>query len=133
MNRKEWRNQVFENALEPDLPIVDAHHHVWGSEPLEPFEFYDLETFFVDKAASGHNIYATVYVDSRSGYLRDGPEEMRVVGETEFADHIAETSARRGGRVAGACASIVSNADLMLGSTVGAVLDAHSAASRRFR
>jgi predicted TIM-barrel fold metal-dependent hydrolase len=133
MDRKAWRDQVVESALEAGLPIVDAHHHVWGSIPLEPFEYYDLETLLADKVGAGHNIIATVYVDSRSGYRTEGPEAFRVVGETEFADRMAQTSLERGGRVAGACASIVSNVDLTLGTAAGAVFDAHIAASRRFR
>jgi predicted TIM-barrel fold metal-dependent hydrolase len=133
MEGKAWRDQVVEEALEPALPIVDSHHHVWGKEPLEPFEYYDLESLFTDKTESGHNIIATVYVDSLSGYRIEGPEPMRVVGETEFADRIAEVAQRRGCRTAGACASIIAHANLMLGSAVGPVLDAHMAASLRFR
>lgn len=28
-----WLNTVVEEALEPDLPIVDAHHHIWYNHP----------------------------------------------------------------------------------------------------
>ena len=24
-----WLAQVIEDIIEPDLPIVDAHHHLW--------------------------------------------------------------------------------------------------------
>ena len=132
MNRKQWRDQVIESALEPDLPIVDAHHHVWAIEPAPPFLPYDAELFLADKSGEDHNVIATVYVDSRSAYRSEGPKALRVIGETEFANQIAETAEQRGGRSAGACAGIVAHADLTLGVAVGEVLDAHIAASRRF-
>ena len=133
MDRKAWRAQVVEEALEPDLQIVDAHHHIWASSPAEPWEPYDADALIADKVGSGHNVIATVYVDSHSNYRTEGPSEMRVVGETEFADSVAERALSLGGRSAGVCAGIVTHADLLLGAAVGAVLDAHMAASRRFR
>ena len=133
MDRKEWRSQVAETALEPALPIIDAHHHVWVGQAYGHYELYDPEWLFADKSASGHNIVQTLFTDSHSAYHTDGPEEFKVVGETYFAHAIAEDAVKRGGRIAGACATIVARADLMLGAAVGAVLDAHAAASPRFR
>jgi predicted TIM-barrel fold metal-dependent hydrolase len=133
MTGKQWRDQVIEDALEPELPIIDAHHHIWAASPAPAFEAYDAEALYADKADAGHNIIATVYVDSHANYRSDGPEPFRVVGETEFAESVAEQANRRGGRVAGACAAIVSHADLLLGAAVGEVLDAHILASSRFR
>ncbi|WDS36933.1 amidohydrolase family protein [Pseudoxanthomonas sp.] len=124
---------MVETALEPDLPIIDAHHHVWVGEPFGHFELYDPEWLYADLQTSGHNVVKTLYVDSHSGYREDGPEALRVVGETEFADDIANEAVRRGGKSAGACATIVASADLMLGTAVGEVLDAHLATSPRFR
>jgi predicted TIM-barrel fold metal-dependent hydrolase len=133
MDRKQWRGQVVEPALEPELPIVDAHHHVWTGAPFAHYEMYDPEWLYADKAQSGHNIVKTLFVDSHTAYRTQGPEAFRVIGETEFAHAVAEEAEKRGGRVAGTCATIISRADLMLGSAVGAVLDAHLAASARFR
>ncbi|MEY2927569.1 MAG: hypothetical protein RL367_2046 [Pseudomonadota bacterium] len=134
MDRKTWRNQVTEDALDPDLPIIDAHHHVWIGAPLiDLYELYDPEWLYADKAGTGHNVIATLFTDSHSAYRRDGPESLKVVGETEFAHEIAEEANRRGGRVAGACATIVARADMLLGSAVAEILDAHAAASHRFR
>ena len=28
-NRAEWRSLHKEEILEPDLPIIDSHHHLW--------------------------------------------------------------------------------------------------------
>ena len=133
MNRQQWRDQVIETAIEPDLPIIDAHHHIWVGKPMDPYELYDPEWLYADKSRSGHNVIKTLYVDSHSTYRKEGPEDFKVVGETEFAHGIAEEAVRRGGRVAGACAIIVARANLLLGSAVGPVLDAHAAASPRFR
>jgi L-fuconolactonase len=132
-SRKQWRDQVREPALEPELPIIDAHHHIWSHSPPEPFEAYQADGFLADKTGSGHNIVASVLVDSHSNYRTDGPQIMRVVGETENAERVAVDALRRGGRFAGACAGIVPHADLLLGGEVGPVLDAHLAASSRIR
>jgi L-fuconolactonase len=133
MSRKEWRDQVIETAIEPDLPIVDAHHHVWETGAFPPFDPYNHDDLFADINGSGHNIIATVYTDSHTSYREDGPEALRVVGETEYAERIAQEGIRRGGRAAGACAAIAPRANLMLGQAVADVLDAHAAASPRFR
>jgi L-fuconolactonase len=134
MDRRTWRSQVVEDALDPDLPVIDAHHHVWIGKPLiDLYELYDPEWLYADKAGSGHNVIATLFTDSHSAYRIDGPETLKVVGETEFAHGIAEEANQRGGREAGACATIVARADMLLGSAVGDVLDAHAAASPRFR
>lgn len=133
MSRKQWREQVVESAIEPDLPIVDAHHHVWEDLPFPPFDPYDESDLLADKTKSGHRIVATVFVDSHTSYRTDGPERLRVVGETDYAHKIAQDALARGGAAAGACAAIAPRADLCLGAGVAAVLDAHAAASDRFR
>ena len=69
-----------EPILEPDLPIVDPHHHLWDHANHR----YLLDELVAD-TGTGHNITATVYIDCRSMYRADGPKEMRPVGETEFA------------------------------------------------
>lgn len=133
MDRKAWRAQIVEEALEPELPIIDAHHHIWASSPAEPWEPYDADALIADKSGSGHNVVATVYVDSHANYRAEGPAALRVVGETEFADSVAERGLSLGGGAAGVCAGVVAHADLLLGAAVGEVLDAHMAASKRFR
>lgn len=133
MTPKAWRDQAIEAAIEPDLPIIDAHHHIWATSPAPAFDPYDAEALIADKCGAGHNIVATVYVDSHANYAADGPDYLRPVGETRFADNVARNADRRGGCARGACAAIVSHADLLRGAAVGEVLDAHLAASPRFR
>jgi len=75
-----------EPILEPDLPIIDTHHHLWVRDDQR----YLLHEFMQD-IRSGHNTVATVFLECHSMYRSDGPEEMRSVGETEFVAGIAPT------------------------------------------
>ena len=128
MIRDDWLDQVEEEILEPELPICDPHHHLWD----HPESRYLLDDLLAD-TGSGHNVVSTVFMECSSMYRADGPEAMRPVGETEFVNGIAAMSASGGYGKGRMCASIVSFADLTLGAAVGDVLDAHLAASPRFR
>jgi L-fuconolactonase len=79
--------------------------------------------------SGGHNIRATVFEECGSMYRADGPEEFRSLGETEFVTGIAAMSASGGFGPARACAAIVGNVNLMLGSRVEPILEAHRASS----
>jgi len=125
--RKQWRESVREEALDPELPIVDAHHHLWRVPPVPTFDSYDAEALLDDIEACGHNIVATVHVDAMSNYRTDGPEDFRTVGETEYLERVAAEAVRR--NAPAICAGIVANANLRLGKRVAPVLAAHRAAS----
>ncbi len=127
MFREAWLAQIDEEALEPELEICDAHHHLWE----RPESSYTLDDLLAD-TGSGHRIAETVFVECAAGYRQDGPEEMRPVGETEYVDAIARSAQERGAPT-NVAAAIVSHADLNLGAGVGRVLDAHNEASTRFR
>jgi predicted TIM-barrel fold metal-dependent hydrolase len=124
-----WVAKLSEPALDPALPIVDPHHHLWqrtGNDYL----FHDL----LADTQTGHNIVGTVFVDCHSMYRKEGPAEMRCVGETEFANGVAAMSASGLYGNLRACAGIVSHVDLRLGSRAGAVFDAQIAAGNgRFK
>lgn len=139
----EWLSLTKEEPLEPALPICDPHHHLWDypdSVPesripgfVEPIRHYLLEHLLED-ISGGHNIVRTVFVQCESMYRKDGPEELRPVGETEFVQGIAAQSWSGQYGKAAVAAGIVGFADLRLGSNVARVLEAHIAASRsRFR
>lgn len=123
-----WLAQTKEDPLEPTLPIIDPHHHLWE----RPNDRYVLDELVAD--AKGHNVRQTVFVECTSMYRAEGPEEFKVIGETEFVQGIAAMSAsgRYGDlRVA---AGIVGTADLRLGDRVAPVLEAQLVASpQRFR
>ncbi|MET1116967.1 MAG: amidohydrolase family protein [Comamonas sp.] len=123
--RPEWLALHDEPVLEPALPIIDAHHHLW----LTPEFSYARPQLQAD-AASGHAVRATVFVDCLSHYREQGPEALRPVGETAFV--MRECGAGQGG--AELCAGIVGWADLRLGAAVTPVLEQHLVAGQgRFR
>src|SRR5512137_952488 len=72
-----WLGRLTEEILEPDLPIVDTHHHLWD----HPGSRYLLDEIIRD-TSSGHRVLATVFVECMSMYRADGAESMRPVGET---------------------------------------------------
>ena len=76
-----------EPILDPDLPIIDTHHHLWQ----RPDHRYLLHELLAD-LRSGHNVVATVFLQCHAMYRAGGPEEMRPVGETEFVAGIAAMS-----------------------------------------
>jgi predicted TIM-barrel fold metal-dependent hydrolase len=127
--RQAWLDRRKEPILEPGLPIVDPHHHLWD----RPGWRYLLDDLLTD-IDSGHNIVATVFVQARAMYCASGAVEMQPVGETEFVNGIAAMSASGVYGKARICAGIVGHADLTLGGRVEPVLQAHvRAGGDRFR
>jgi predicted TIM-barrel fold metal-dependent hydrolase len=115
--------------LEPELPIIDTHHHLWDRGGHR----YFLPDFLAD-AATGHKLVASVFVECHSMYRADGPEDLRPVGETEFVAGQAAMSASGRYGPARVAAGIVGFADLTLGDRVEPVLEAHlRAGGGRFR
>ena len=60
-----------ETPSEAELPICDAHHHLWERAP----NVYLLDDLRAD-LASGHNVVSTVAIECGYGYRRNGPDEM---------------------------------------------------------
>jgi L-fuconolactonase len=137
-----------EPILEPDLPIVDPHHHLWvwpaallsAPEGGHGFEKiirgaprYLLDELLAD-VTTGHRVRATVFLECGAMYRAAGPQELRCVGETEFVNGVAAMTASGLYGDIRACAGIVGHADLRRGSAVEEVLRAHiAAAPERFR
>jgi predicted TIM-barrel fold metal-dependent hydrolase len=129
-----------EPVIDPDLPIIDTHHHLWhrtGGAKGESWEVpafrYLLDDFLAD-CATGHNIVGSVFLQCHAMYRASGPLAMRPVGETEFVAGIAAMSdSGRYGKTRVA-AGIVGYADLTAGDWVTPVLEAHiRAGGGRFR
>ena len=118
-----WLSQRVEDVLDPDIPIVDAHHHLWeeGGSP------YLLAEICAD-VDDGHRVDATVFVQAHYGYRTDGPAHLAPVGETERVVAIAR-AAREGGCATRIAKAIVAYADLMSGPLLAETLDAHSIAA----
>lgn len=135
-----------ETVIDPGLPIIDPHHHLWDLRPLlavfpEPRHafiealvdaaYYTFDALHAD-AGSGHNIVATVFVECGAFYDPARGEALKSVGEVEFVNGVAAQGASGLYGAFRPCAGIVGHADLRLGAEVGAVLDALGAASPRF-
>ena len=130
-----------EPIIDPDLEIIDTHHHLWQrrgggarGESWEVPEFrYLIEEFLAD-CATGHNVVGSVFLQCHSMYRASGPVQMRPVGETEFVAGIAAMSDSGGYGKTKVAAGIVGFADLTAGDWVTPVLEAHiRAGGGRFR
>ena len=89
----DWLAFTQEATLEPEIPICDPHHHLWDYRDQRiPYQRYLLHELIAD-IGSGHNVRSTVFIETRAMYGADGPEEMRPVGEIEFAQGMAAASA----------------------------------------
>jgi len=124
-----WLAKHDETILEPEISIVDPHHHLW----LRGGYTYLMPELAVDMA-SGHNITATIFAECHSMYRQDGPEAERSLGETEFVTGQAAMSASGEFGGGGACVAMFGNVDMTLGTDVEALLEQHIVASGdRFR
>ena len=130
----DWLALTSEPTLEPEIPICDPHHHFWDHRTARiPYQRYLLHEL-ADDVNSGHNVKSTVFIEARSMYRADGPEEMKSVGEVEFVQGLAAASASGAYGPCRAAASIVGHANLLLGDGVEPVLEALQIASpNRFR
>ena len=127
--RPDWLAQHVEAVIEPDLPIVDPHHHVWDA-PGWRYMFPDL----VEDLKSGHNITATIFLQCYSMYRKLGPKEWKSLGETEFANGVAAMAASGAYGKTRVCEGIVGNVNLALGKRAGDVLAKHvEVTSGRFK
>ena len=144
---------AIEPVIEPALPIVDPHHHLWFRPEallaaLEQEESLMarmlLPTFrrharylfdeFLTDLRSGHNVRATVYVEVHTMYRTRGPESLQPVGEVEFANGMAAMAASGLFGDVAMCAGIVGSVDLRLGDAAKDVLLAHvQAGGGRYR
>jgi L-fuconolactonase len=137
-----------EEILEPELPIVDPHHHLWDRRGLPPatgpvrhgFENvmrlaprYLHDELLAD-LTRGHNVIGTVFVQCGSMYRADGPAHLKPIGETEFVNGVAAMSASGLDGPVRACAGIVGHVDLTQGEAeIAEALEAHLRTSGRFR
>ncbi|WP_438393165.1 amidohydrolase family protein [Caballeronia sp. DA-9] len=115
--RPDWLSLHVEEALEPSLPIIDSHHHLWQF-PDKTYRSTDL----LHDLASGHNVRATVFIECQTCYRTDGPPEMASLGEIEFVLEEIEAARKAASRTRVA-AAMVGHADLLLGARVTPVLE----------
>ncbi len=118
---EEWLNLVKEEIVEPEIRIIDPHHHLWDF-PTSTYLVKELK----EDTSSGHKVEKTIYMECGFGYYQEGPEHLKPVGETEIVKKYSDESKDSEGAV---ISGIVSKADLRLGDSLNEVLDAHSQAS----
>ena len=126
-------------AIDPALPVIDTHHHLYDkiSDALAE-HMGDRGRFLIDNYAreieSGHNVVASIAVEARTMYRASGPEKLRVVGETEFLNGQAAMAASGCYGPCQVAAGIIGIVDFRLGDQVKSVLEAHiAAAPERFK
>lgn len=139
---------MTEEILEPDLPIVDPHHHLWDLRPLLPAfpeprhdfleaiagaAYYTFDELHAD-THSGHSIVGTVFMECGAFYDASRGDAMKPVGEVEFVNGIAAQGASGLYGDYRPCAAIIGHADLTLGDAVKPVVEALLAAGNgRFK
>lgn len=138
---------MSEAILEPELPIIDPHHHLWDLRPLLPHfpqpahpfiaalidaAYYTFDALHAD-TGSGHNVIGTVFMECGAFYNGDGDPALKTVGEVEFVNGVAAQGASGLYGAYRPCAAIIGHADLTQGDGAARVLDALRAASPRFR
>ena len=128
-----WLETTPEAALEPDLPIIDPHHHLWDLREGATQPRYLLDEY-LDDMSGGHNIVASVFIECGTVCRASGPEAYRPIGETEFVNGIAAMSASGQYGPSRVAAGIVGCVDLKIGDESAGVLDRHiEAGGGRFR
>ena len=133
---------IIEPILEPDLPIVDPHHHLWDlrsllpalPEPRHAFlesiagaAHYTFDALKAD-THSGHNIIATVFMECGAFYDANRADDLKSVGEVEFVNGVAAQGASGLYGEYLPCAGIVGHANLTLRDAVRPVIEALVAA-----
>ena len=145
---KEEAAASAEDILDPDLPIVDPHHHLWDLRPLVPAfpeprhafieaiagaAYYTFDALHAD-THSGHNIVATVFMECGAFYDAARDDALKPVGEVEFVNGVAAQGASGLYGDYRPCAGIVGHADLTRGDAVKPVVEALLAAGNgRFK
>ena len=120
--KQEWLNQLIEDPILPNIPIIDPHHHLWDVG----FGRYYIEELLEDINSSGHNILSTVYIMSSSNtkiYSKDGLEEFKPLTEIEFATSEGKRADLIPNNKVKVNASIVGSVDLTYGNKLKPVLE----------
>jgi predicted TIM-barrel fold metal-dependent hydrolase len=121
-----WLAQIEEDALEPELPIIDPHHHLW---PDMLGHVYNLDEFALD-TGSGHNIVGTVFMECGAAYRSTGPVEEQSLGETEYV--LRQASRARDIDGAAPILGMVGRVDLRESARLDDLLDGHIALAGSF-
>ncbi|WP_296680551.1 amidohydrolase [Novosphingobium sp.] len=138
---------MTEAILEPELPIIDPHHHLWDLRPLmaafpEPRHtfiqaialspYYTFNEIQAD-VTSGHNVIGTVFMECGAFYTADASDGQKVIGEVEYVNGVAAQSASGLYGPTRLCDAIIGHADLTQGDDARGVLEMLIDATPRFK
>jgi hypothetical protein len=110
---EEWLALHEEEVLEVNLPIVDAHHHLWDRGI--PY----LVNEYLSDLRCGHSIRGSVYIEAGYAYRVDGDPMFASIGEVEFANGVGAQFASGYFGDVRACSGIVGRVDLRSGACTG--------------
>tara|TARA_B100001142_G_scaffold213228_1_gene211339 strand:+ start:1885 stop:2913 length:1029 start_codon:yes stop_codon:yes gene_type:complete len=119
----DWLAQVKEEIINPELPIIDPHHHLWNGDNQLASSFPYLIDNLSEDTNSGHNIVGTIFMECAQGYYHEGEDKYKPIGETEYVMKVIKDSKKTSNSAN--IIGIISFADLMLGSEVKDVLNQH--------
>jgi L-fuconolactonase len=114
----EWLAQRTEEVIDPDRPIVDAHHHLWAVQA--PYMVDELRA----DLQSGHMIRGSVFIECSFMYRAEGDKRFASLGEIEYVNGVAASFASGYYGPTRACAAIVGKVDLRQGAAAEEVLRA---------
>lgn len=137
-----WLDQTIEDAIEPELEIVDPHHHAWDMRELNGYnlfslfkqQYYMTDELIEDFVLGGHRVTHSVYLEAHSFVSKDADPLMAPLGEVEMAQGIAAQFASGKYGNTRAAAAIMGTADLeKYGAAVEPLLIACKTASQNYR
>lgn len=117
---QKWLDTTQEQALEPELEIIDAHHHLWDT----PRPRYLIDEYLAD-VHSGHNVVASVFVECRAMYATQRAAKWQSLGETQFAAGAGAMFDSGNYGLPGLVSAIVGYVDLALGQDAQEILEKH--------
>ena len=138
-----WLDLTPEEALEPEMEIVDPHHHAWDMRELQGFnlfglfkqQYYMSDELMDDMVGGGHNVTHSVYAEAHAFHSADAPEAlMAPLGEVMAMQGIAAQFASGKYGELRAVAGIIGTADLAkYGADAEPLLLACKAAAPNYR
>lgn len=105
-----------EEVIEPEIPIVDTHHHLWdhrGAKGVEGQVVYKLPEILEDMN-SGHNVVKTVFAEAHAFYNAGAtvlPKPLSALGEVEYCQGVAALCESETYGQTRVCAGIIGSAN----------------------
>lgn len=130
--KPEWLDLVKEAPIDPDVPIIDAHCHLYD----DPVRRATMGGFMTDEfletiSDSGHNVVSTVHCEAYKTFVdEDAAPEFQAVAETRAATRVGEESLARNPAGPRLSEGIICYANMTLGDELDEVIAAHREAAK---